>query len=146
MAHPARPMQQPQVEAQQPPSKFARILSASAIGYLACRIFSTINPITAAIFNGAAELTNMVTSRIFHNSRLNPFDRALLSNGVSIAAGYYITNYFAKITLIEAVKVSVLTIISQVAFAVLFGATVLLGGLAIFALGSAAELAARRRA
>jgi len=103
------------------------VLLRSAIGYCVSRMFSISNPISAAIYNGTAELTHKFSSRIFRFFRLSPFDNLFLSSGLSIAAGCYATNYVAdkallkhvsKITLTEGIKISALSIASEIALVV----------------------------
>lgn len=113
------------------------ILSSSVLGYLAGKIFTAINPASAVAFNVVAEIAHHLGSalfkkfNIFNNSKLK---KGLITSIASFGAAFWVVNTIGKLSLIQALKVSALTVITQIAVANILGLAIVLGSFAIFSL------------
>lgn len=86
----------------------ARIVICSAVGYTACRIFTVINPLSAVLYNTIHELASAILPRT-----------PILNSLFSFTLAFYGTNIFFKLTTIEALKVTALTIITYLPVAII---------------------------
>ncbi|NGX63936.1 MAG: hypothetical protein KR126chlam6_01358 [Candidatus Anoxychlamydiales bacterium] len=117
-----------------------RLLSSSAIGYIAARIVTSINPMHAILFNGAAEIINYLSSSLFkkftffNSPKLNRF-KPFFKTVVLFTSAFLITNLFVNFSIQAAAIITAITVISQIAFAIL-GLRSLLGSLAKYTLNT----------
>ena len=112
-----------------------KVISSSALGYIAGRIFSLINPLSAAIFNLTAEITHHLTTKLFKRSNFlknSKLTRGFIKSFISFSVAIVATNLICKFTLIQALKVTAFTVITQIAIANIFFITVALGSFALF--------------
>ncbi|NGX50017.1 MAG: hypothetical protein K940chlam5_01627 [Candidatus Anoxychlamydiales bacterium] len=112
-----------------------KVVSSSVLGYIAGRIFSLINPLSAVVFNLTAEITHHFISALFEKTSLlknSKLTRGFIKSFISFSAAFVATNLICKFTLIQAFKVTAFTLITQIALAKIFGLVVLMGGFAIF--------------
>lgn len=100
-----------------PDSKFFKIVRSTGIGYLSCRFLHIINPNVAALFNATTELTKIFVNKKFQESRLDMI-KGLIISGSCIAIGSFATNFVAPLSSIDALKLTALTMISDVALKV----------------------------
>jgi len=113
-----------------------KVISSSALGYLAGRIFSIINPYSAVIFNLTAEITHSLTTKLFKrmnflkNSKLT---KEFIKSFISFSAAFAFANLICKFTLVQALKVTAFTLITQIAIANILGLVVVMGSFAILA-------------
>ncbi|NGX40706.1 MAG: hypothetical protein KR126chlam4_00534 [Candidatus Anoxychlamydiales bacterium] len=113
-----------------------KVVSSAALGYIAGRIFSAINPFSAVIFNLTAKITHHFISALFKktsflkNSKLT---KGFIKSFISFSTAFVATNLIYKFTLIQAFKVTAFSVITQIAIANIFGLLVLMGSFAIFA-------------
>lgn len=112
-----------------------KIVSSSALGYLAGRIFSAINPLSGFIFNLTAEIVFDFTRNLFKKTNFlknSMLTKGLIKSFISFSAAFYVANYIGDLSLACAFKVAAFTVITQIAFANIFLVGVALGGFAIF--------------
>ena len=107
----------------------AKVLSASAIGFLACRYITTIDPTTGALFSALAMVIDALAAKFIKASKMNT---SLISAGISFMFAMSFTNYFAKFTVIQAIKITFYTTLTQLALSTL-GAGILMGSFAALA-------------
>ncbi|NGX28612.1 MAG: hypothetical protein K940chlam1_00795 [Candidatus Anoxychlamydiales bacterium] len=107
----------------------AKVLSASAIGFLACRYIKIIDPRTGALFSALAMVIDALATKFIKASKMNT---SLISAGISFMFAMSLTNYFAKFTVIQAIKVTFYTAMTQLALSTL-GAGILMGSFAALA-------------
>ena len=113
-----------------------KVVSSSVLGYIAGRIFSLINPLSAIVFNLTAEIIHHFISALFKKTsflRNSKLTRGFIKSFISFSAAFVATNLICKFTLIQAFKVTAFTLITQIALAKIFGLVVLMGGFAIVA-------------
>ncbi len=114
----------------------AKVLSASAIGFLACRYITTIDPTTGALFSALAMAIDALVTKFIKANKTN---KSLISAGISFMFAMILTNYFAKFTLIQAIKVTFYTTVTQLALTTL-GAGILMGSFAALAASGTSKL------
>lgn len=112
-----------------------KIISSSVLGYLACKIFSIVNPLSGFMFNLTAELTDHFTKHIF--KKTNFMKNAKLSRGfikcaISFTAAFFSANYIVNLTLLSAFKIAAFTVITQIAISNILFVGAILGGFALF--------------
>jgi len=117
-----------------------RLLSSSAIGYIAARIVTSINPMHAILFNGIVETIDYLSSSLFkkftffNSPTLNRF-KPLFKAIILFTSAFLITNLFASFSIQAAAIITAITVISQIAFAIL-GLRSLLGSFAKYTLNT----------
>ncbi len=111
------------------PPPASTIISAG-IGYLACKIFTAINPYAGAIFGAVSDTVDHITTPFFNlleggetATKTHKYAVKALKMLSNITISSYLTNYFIKFTAIEILKTTVATIaLPYLAFAIIVGA------------------------
>ncbi|MBN2480040.1 MAG: hypothetical protein JXA94_07415 [Parachlamydiales bacterium] len=76
----------------------------SGIGYLTARIFTSVDPIAGAAFRGSLPIIRLIAKKVFNNP--------IMETILSFAAGLYIANLVAKVTLFQALTINVFSILT----------------------------------
>ncbi|HEU64913.1 MAG: hypothetical protein KR126chlam4_00536 [Candidatus Anoxychlamydiales bacterium] len=95
-----------------------RVAIATSFGYLVGRIITSINPMCAAIFTLVASTIQLISNAFFKKS--HHFDNICFGTVfVSLTTGYIVANYFAKFTMLHALSIFSLGVISVVALGII---------------------------
>lgn len=103
-----------------------------AFGYLATKIFTSINPIAGAIFTGIYSILDSLTSKVdnIFSKFLHSTDSKFLRIFLCGTGSFFMTNAFMKITLMEGIKLTALPFISIAAgIAALAGLYIIIGSI-----------------
>ena len=97
-----------------PDSKLLKIINATGVGYIACKLFIRVNPAAAALFSATTELTKIFVDNKFKETRTDLI-KGLIIRGSCIAIGSFATNFVLPISSSDALKLSAIAMISKVA-------------------------------
>ncbi|NGX32114.1 MAG: hypothetical protein K1060chlam4_00154 [Candidatus Anoxychlamydiales bacterium] len=95
-----------------------RVAIATSFGYLAGKVITSVNPICGGIFMLVASTIQVISIEFFkksHHSDNICFGTVL----VSLTIGYIASNYFAKFTILHALSIFSLGVISVVALQII---------------------------